>query len=64
MPSMRLPGPPNQSFPCGISSPRLTLPVTSSDGSALLLKSAISFAASPMSEAADRSPEEFTSTRW
>ena len=64
MPSMRPPGPPNQSFCCGISRPRLTLPLTRSDGSALLLRSAASLAASPVSGAADRSPEEFTSTRW
>ena len=64
MPSMRPPGPPNQSFCCGMSRPRLTLPLTSSDGSALLLRSAISLAARPVSGAADGSPEEFTSTRW
>ena len=64
MPSMRPPGPPNQSFCCGISKPRLTEPFTIREGSALLLKSAISLAAIPVSDAAAASPEEFTSTRW
>ncbi len=48
-----------------MSIPRLTLPFTISEGSALLLISAISLAAIPVSAgAAAPSPDEFTSTRW
>ena len=57
-------GPPNQSLAPGISRPRLTLPLTSSEGSAEELRSAISAGATFASGAAAPSPEEFTSTRW
>src|SRR3954464_11125209 len=48
-----------------MSRPRLTPPLTHRDGSPLLLRSAISPAANPLScGVAAASPEEFTSSRW